>query len=551
MKILSLKRLTVIVSVFAHASLLWAQTPQELKDLRERAMSFAYTTNVEKVSAEEYKITLSSGENFTLLCGNSKDKAFSAIDINDDAVVAKLHKGKPIVINRKPDQKGALLALYNATKGKSWNRNEGWGNAKSDIGGWAGVKCNGEGNVISLNLSNNNLQGKLPDVFYAFPALEDLQLNNNQLTGTLPRSLGMLPDNCVVNVKYNTLAQSTLYVPRHRIPVVAKNIEWYPQNESNEFRLYVDCDVDLNPTNGYRADNECRLYHKATEGKGVNLYVVGEGYDRAEHAVGGTADYWLERAADAIFDIKPLCDLKHLINVYIVYAHSPERGVGMDDSARNSRFGYWIKKAKPFKTQEVYDTCKASATNAGFKFEDEGTVYVLMVANCTKLGGVEYSRSAKETGGSRHIRIGITTTFEKWFNALVWHEFIGHGIGRLLDEYSKGKPKKIYEKDRVDRANLDVESDPTKVKWARFIADPRYADEGVGVFQGARGYANLYRPSKNSVMRSNRPDKRFNVPSRAEIYKVIMELAYPGWKFDYEEFVKFDLGEKYYPITNN
>ena len=163
MKILSVKRLAVIFSVFAHASLLWAQTPQELKTLKERSMSFAYATNVEQVSAEEYKITLSSGESFTLLCGNSNDKAFSTIDINDDAVVAKPHKGKPIVINRKADQKGALIALYNATKGKSWNHNEGWGNAKSDIGSWAGVKCNGEGNVTSLNLSNNNLQGRLPE----------------------------------------------------------------------------------------------------------------------------------------------------------------------------------------------------------------------------------------------------------------------------------------------------------------------------------------------------------------------------------------------------
>ena len=56
------------------------------------------------------------------------------------------------------------------------------------------------------------------------------------------------------------------------------------------------------------------------------------------------------------------------------------------------------------------------------------------------------------------------------------------------------------------------------------------------------------RMMENAPARSNVPDKRFNAPSRAEIYKVAMELAFPDWKFDYETFVKFDLGDKYYPL---
>ena len=30
-----------------------------------------------------------------------------------------------------------------------------------------------------------------------------------------------------------------------------------------------------------------------------------------------------------------------------------------------------------------------------------------------------------------------------------------------------------------------------------------------------------------------------------------MTLAFPDWKYDYEEFVKFDMGDKYYPLEDN
>ena len=36
--------------------------------------------------------------------------------------------------------------------------------------------------------------------------------------------------------------------------------------------------------------------------------------------------------------------------------------------------------------------------------------------------------------------------------------------------------------------------------------------------------------------------------SRAAIYTKAMKQAFPGWAFDYEEFVKFDMGDKYYPL---
>jgi len=547
-RILSLLWAIIIPSV-----IILAQTPQEIMLLKERLQSFAYATKVETDENNGCKVHLSSGDSLALQSGDAGIAPFASIDINESAVIAQPHKGKAIIISRTPKQREALMALYKATKGKLWERNEGWGKKKIPVDRWDGIDCDENGDVIHIKLSNNYLMGKLPDIFYAFPKLRKLFLSKNMLTGEVPRSLAWLPDDCEISIDKNNFTQTTLYVPRHRVPVVAQSIKCYPQKEQDsDFRLFIDCDTDLNPVNGHYADNECRLYHKASEGAGIDVYIVGEGFDKAEYAVGGTAEYWLERAADAIFDIKPFSQLKHLFNVYIIYSHSPVRGISMYEDKIDSRFGYWVKRPKEtkntFKKQEVFNTCKESAIKAGFEFKPEGTVYAIMIANCTRLGGVEYSLNVKENDEKRNIRVGINTTFTKWFNALVWHEFGGHAFGRLLDEYNKGGLTKVYKKPEIRNANADTESDPTKVKWAKFIADPRYAEEEIGVYQGARSYRNVYRPTKSSVMRTNRPDKRFNAPSRAEIYRRAMQLAFPGWEFDYETFVKFDLEDKYYPL---
>ena len=553
-----MKRIALFLGALFCSITLMAQTPQEVKQLRELVGGFAYASSVEQVSAEECKITFSSGENFTLLCGSKKDKnkPFKTLDVKDDVLIAKPHKGKPIVISRKLDQASALMAIYKQTNGKAWTRNEGWGNTKQGLDTWDGITCDSEGNVTHIKLGNNNLQGELPDVFYAFPKLQQVVLNKNQLTGNVPRSLAWLPEKCKANIRHNKFKQTTLYVPKHRLASVAQSIKCYPQQEEyKEFRLFIDCDADLNPTRGYYADNECRLYHKATEGRGVNIYVVGDGYDKAEYAIGGTAEYWLERAADAIFEVEPYKQLKHLFNVYIIYAYSPERGMNLINSTRNSRFGFWIKKEKGIKSplcnaQEIFDTCKNSVTNAGFEFE-AGIPHVEVVGNCTRGGAYAWSRSVIDGDSKRKIRFAINPAASEGFNRLVWHEFCGHTFGALRDEYSnKGGLNKTYKK-KTTSANVDTESDPKKVKWAKFIEDPRYADEKLGVYQGSLNCANLYRATETSIMKSHRPGLKFNAPSREAIYKKVMSMAYPDWKYDYEEFVKFDMGDKYYPLTNN
>ena len=78
------------------------------------------------------------------------------------------------------------------------------------------------------------------------------------------------------------------------------------------------------------------------------------------------------------------------------------------------------------------------------------------------------------------------------------------------------------------------------VKWAKFLTDTRYQNEGLGVFEGGLTYwSGVWKPTKTSVMLDNQGG--FNAPSREAIYYRIHKLAYGAdWQYDYEKFVEWD-----------
>lgn len=126
------------------------------------------------------------------------------------------------------------------------------------------------------------------------------------------------------------------------------------------------------------------------------------------------------------------------------------------------------------------------------------------------------------------------------------HEAGGHGFAKLADEYHYSGTLSTSDKELIERrsaymwySNVDITSDPAKIKWAQFLADDRYKNQ-VGIYEGGFTYQyGVWRPTLNGIMNDNRGG--FNAPSRYTIWYRIHKLAYgSSWDGTFEDFVTYD-----------
>ena len=99
----------------------------------------------------------------------------------------------------------ALAALYYATGGVYWEKNDNW---LTDEPGsnWHGVTADREGYVTILNLRDNRLSGELPPELGNLSRLKELRLRDNQLNGEIPPELGNLFNLEVLSLVRNRLS---------------------------------------------------------------------------------------------------------------------------------------------------------------------------------------------------------------------------------------------------------------------------------------------------------------------------------------------------------
>jgi hypothetical protein len=107
-------------------------------------------------------------------------------------------------------ERSALIALYNAANGDSWNNNSNWKGINPEPDGfsqigtegtWYGVTVEND-HVTKIILLYNNLVGSIPSQLGNLTGLDNLNLKNNQLSGTIPAELGNL--NSLENFYLNT-----------------------------------------------------------------------------------------------------------------------------------------------------------------------------------------------------------------------------------------------------------------------------------------------------------------------------------------------------------
>ena len=83
-----------------------------------------------------------------------------------------------------PEERAALVALYQATNGANWTHNDNW-LSDAPVAAWYGVVTDDGGGVTELNLPANGLIGPIPDLS-ALTSLTYLDLGYNRLSGSIP-----------------------------------------------------------------------------------------------------------------------------------------------------------------------------------------------------------------------------------------------------------------------------------------------------------------------------------------------------------------------------
>jgi len=285
-------------------------------------------------------------------------------------------------------------------------------------------------------------------------------------------------------------------------------------------------EVDFTPyaSTDYSRDGEVVTLQKASVGQGVDIVFVGNCFVDKDMEPGGKYEQKMRQAMEQFFAYEPYTSLRNRFNVYAVKAVS--------------------------QNVEMYDGCKQAISTDADAFAYAQKVTTLIPDRPMRVNVVYNAMNAGRSVTFMYDDNSYTAFMFTGVNDVLVHEGGGHGIGRLYDEYveDQGSTATDEVKDYYERmwsengrgANIDMHSDVSQTRWARFAADSRYAAEELGAYEGSGTYNyGIYRPTQNSMMRFN--NAPFNAPSREAIYKYVMqESEGPSWKYDYETFVAFD-----------
>ena len=278
----------------------------------------------------------------------------------------------------------------------------------------------------------------------------------------------------------------------------------------------------------YSKDGEVVTLQEATEGTGIDIVLMGEGFVDKAMGAGGAYEQKMNEAMEQFFKVEPYKSLRNRFTVKAVKVVSP-----------NAEF---LSDAKHTINQSDEIAFKYAQNAVG---TDADKAMVVVVYNVEASVGRSYTTLYYDDKGSfvAYCMDGVSTVLN--------HEVGGHGIAHLADEYVEPGNESLSlpteRKNELDEAhsskgwymNVDYNLGSQSV-WKDYLTDSRYTSENIGSYEGAFLYGKgCYRPTENSMMRYN--DAPFNAPSREAIYKRIMTLSDPSYKYSHEDFVKFDI----------
>ena len=294
-------------------------------------------------------------------------------------------------------------------------------------------------------------------------------------------------------------------------------------------------------------EDEVVTLQSATEGNGINIVILGDGYDAKEIHDGRLMED-MNQAMEHFFGLEPYITYRNYFQVYTAVAVSAESGVGTVNTIVHNRFNSTTKDGVVVGGRNgVSDidmirdyVCQAPTIDT----DNLGDALVIMIPNTTDYGGICYwLGDGMSLAYCPKSDLGYPTD---WRGA-IQHEAGGHGFGHLGDEY-------IYHNAFIDACdcsccahtfshdgdyfmNLSLTGKMSEVPWSHLIFHEKYRDF-VDVFEGGFMHSRgVYRSEQNSCMNNDIP--YYSTISREYIVRRIKRLA--GETFSFEDFVEKDV----------
>ena len=341
----------------------------------------------------------------------------------------------------------------------------------------------------------------------------------------------------------------------------------------------------------YPTDNSkgyVMVLQQHTKGNGFPIIIMADGYLQSDIAQ-GTYHTSVNKAIKALFASEPMKSLKAYFDIYEVQAASSVSGI--TTAARNTAFSTYFTSSTGV---EIDGDKKKKRNYAWYALKKNDNklknVLIIMLVNSDRYGGVTFLSADNAVTDS--IPVGSSLAFVptgckskgvSYFTETLQHEAVGHGIGKLADEYfekfetpsqdeindyKKWQRYGMYLNTKYDPSteNDDIEGWMTVTSTGNhylicshqmqpgdigyiFANDPGYQGENLKWFQGGYTYLtfsttlysgsesrfngyymtkkNFYRPSWQSLMKSvtTEDGKTFNALSRYLIYARIMKVA--------------------------
>lgn len=291
-------------------------------------------------------------------------------------------------------------------------------------------------------------------------------------------------------------------------------------------------------------EDEVIVLQEAARGKGVNVVILGEGYDAKDISDGKLlAD--VNETMEDFFDIEPYRTYRDYFNVYTGIAVSPESGVGNANTTVHNRFG--TSETRGTLSGTADEILKYACTMPSVSRDNLGQTLIIIVTNTS-----DYSGTTRlfDDGTAISYCPKRDDYYPYDFRGIVQHEAGGYGFGKLGDEsvrhnafvdacwcsccahaaeIAAAQAKGWY-------MNISLTAREDAVPWSHLLENDKYRNL-VGIYEGASGHGKgVWRSEYNSCMNNGIP--YYNTVSREIIVKRIMQCA--GEEYSFENFVAND-----------